>query len=89
MQAIIMGWKLDESFSQVFFLLWKKMSLWQPVTLHITSAWHLYPGCHRNMVAMRSIYLEIWRLQMSLGAAFNNNALVKLHTFKVYSRYLF
>lgn len=50
--------------------------------------WHLYPGCHRNMVAMRSIYLEIWRLQMSLGAAFNNNALAKLHTFKVYSRYL-
>lgn len=50
------------------------MSGWQPVTLHITSAWHLYPGYHGNAVAMRSIYLEISQLQMSLGAALSNKA---------------
>lgn len=58
----------------------EKMSVWQQVTLHFTSAWHLYPGCHGDAVAMRSIYLEILQLQMSLGAALNNKALVILQT---------
>lgn len=70
--------------SVMFFFL----SVWQPVTLHITSAWHLYPGCHGNLVAMRSIYLEIWQLQMTLGAALNNKALVKLQTVKAHTYFL-
>ncbi len=72
-----------------FFFLLEKVSVWQPVTLHITSAWHLYPGCHGNVVAMRSIYLEIWQLQMSLGAALNNKALVKLQTVKAHTHFFF
>lgn len=72
-----------------FFLLLEKVSVWQPVTLHITSAWHLYPGCYGNVVAMRSIYLEIWRLQMSLGAALNNKASVRLQTVKAPTLFLF
>ena len=75
--------------SVIFFFLLEKVSVWQPVTLHITSAWHLFPGCHGNVVAMRSIYLEIWRLQMSLGAVLNNKASVKLQTVKAHTHFLF
>lgn len=90
MQTIIYGWKLDESFSCVFFFsLLEKMSVWQPVTLHFTSAWHLYSGCHGNVVAMRSIYLEILQLQMSLGAALSNKALVRLQTLKTHAHFFF
>lgn len=61
------------------------MSVCWPVTLHITSAWHLYPGFHGNLVAMRSIYLEIWQLQMSLGAALGNKASVKLQAVRAHA----
>lgn len=71
-----------------FFFFWKKCQSGGQ-SLHITSAWHLYPGCHGNLVAMRSIYLEIWQLQMSLGAALSNNALVKLQTVKAHTYSLF
>lgn len=64
-----------------------KVPVWQTVTLHITSTLHLYPGCHSNVVAMRSIYPAIWTLQMSPGAARNNKALVKLRTVKTHTHF--
>lgn len=60
-----------------FLQLKKKEAAWEPFILHIISAWHMYPGCHGDVVAKRSIYLQIWHLQMLLGTALNSKAMVK------------